>query len=79
MKTLTTLTAAVLLANIFAASADERTALKSETKTASIKAPVFEFGNPKDLNYSDIERLKTVTFRAPEFVWEVPKIRICLN
>ncbi|RXF70187.1 hypothetical protein [Arcticibacter tournemirensis] len=73
MKTLTTITAAVLLASVFAASADERTELKSETTAVSIKAPVFEFGSPEDVNYSDVEKLKTISFRAPEFVWGSPE------
>lgn len=72
MKTLTTLTTAVLLATVFAASADERTKLKSETTAVSIKPPAFEFGTPEDLGHLAIEGLKSVTFGAPEFVWGSP-------
>ncbi len=74
MKTLVTLTAAVLLATIFTASADERREVKAETTAVSIKAPAFEFGNPDEVNVLEIEKLKNVTvIKVPEFKWGSPE------
>ncbi|WP_146198773.1 hypothetical protein [Pararcticibacter amylolyticus] len=73
MKTLATLTAAVLFVTVFTASADERREMKSETTAVSIKAPAFEFGSPSDLSDMEIEKLKRSMFKAPAFVWGDPE------
>ncbi len=74
MKKFITLTAAVLLATIFTASADEKREVKTETTTVRIKTPVFEFGNPDEVNVLEIEKLKNVTeIKAPEFKWGNPE------
>lgn len=73
MKTLITLTAAVLFATVFTASADERREAKSETTAVSTKAPAFEFGSPSDLNDREIESLKLSAFKAPAFIWGSPE------
>ncbi len=73
MKTLATLTAAVLFVTVFTASADERREMKSETTAVSIKAPAFEFGSPSDLRDMEIEKLKRFMFKAPAFIWGNPE------
>ncbi len=74
MKTLVTLTAAVLLATVFTASADERREVKTETTTVSIKAPAFKFGSPDEVNVLEIEKLRNISeIKAPEFKWGNPE------
>ena len=72
MKTLTTLTAALLIIISFGAMADDSTGTAMTTKK-TVAAPVFTWGSPEDLNSKTVEQLKYLPVVAPAMEWGTPE------
>ena len=72
MKTLTTLTAALLIIISFGAMADDSTGTLREPKK-TIAAPACTWGSPEDLNTKTVEQLKYLPDAAPAMEWGTPE------
>lgn len=67
MKTLKSLTAALLIFIAFSAMADDATG--TPVAKTFISAPAFTWGSPQDLNTRTVEQLKYLPVLAPAIVW----------
>lgn len=71
MKTLKSLTAALLIFIAFSAMADDSTG--TPVAKRNIPAPAFTWGSPEDLNTRTVEQLKYLPVFAPAMVWGSPE------
>ena len=71
MKTLKSLTAALLIFIAFSAMADDSKG--TPVVKRNIPAPAFTWGSPEDLNTRTVEQLKYLPVIAPAMVWGSPE------
>lgn len=71
MKTLKTITAALLVTISLSAFADNKPTAKIKT---SFNTPAMNWGNPEDVNTSSVESLKNLNrVSSPEMIWGNPE------
>lgn len=74
MKTLQSLTAALLIVISFGAMANDSVGAASmDINKKTVAAPAFNWGSPNDLNMQTVERLKYLPVTAPALDWGTPE------